>query len=130
MASGGHILQGPQQLAPSVLSSPAPPSSPQTAWPGMLFIFTMDGLLFGRQSKPRNGVRLSLVYFSLTLRILSLANPPPWFTTAGHDRKSHSPPKKGQSFSPTPSNCQEVISYLQMQIHCLRSTGPKQGGQR
>ena len=38
------------------------------------------------------------VYFSLTLRILSLANALSWFTTAGHDRKSHSPRKKGSHF--------------------------------
>ena len=38
------------------------------------------------------------VYFSLTLRILSLANPLSWFTTAGRNRKNHSPLKKGSRF--------------------------------
>lgn len=39
------------------------PSSAQTAWSGIPFIFTMNVLLFGRQSKSRNGIRLSLCLF-------------------------------------------------------------------
>lgn len=131
----GHIYKGSQLLAASVNhlpTSPTPPplslhprprpgsqpSSPQTAWPGILFIFTMNVLLSGRQSKPRNGIRLSFVYFSLTLRILSLANSPSWFTIAEHDKKSHLKKKKRQLFFPAPLNCHEVIPYLPMQMHC------------
>lgn len=113
----GHIYQGSQLLAASVNhppTSPTPPaphpwsrpgsqpSSPQTAWPGILFIFTMNVLLSGRQSKPRNGIRLSFVYFSLTLRILSLANSPSWFTIAEHDKKSHFKKKKKAIIFPGP----------------------------
>lgn len=90
---------------PSPRSHPQPgsqSSSPQTAWPGILFIFTMNVLLSGRQSKPRNGIRLSFVYFSFTLRILSLANSPSWFTKAGHDKKSHLKKKKRAIIFPDP----------------------------
>lgn len=56
----GHCPQGPPLLAASVFSYSA---SPTTAQPGILFIFTMNVLLPGRQSKPRNGVRLSSCLF-------------------------------------------------------------------
>lgn len=42
------------------------------------------------------------VYFSLTLRILSLANSPSWFTIAGPDKKSHFQKKKKAIISPNP----------------------------
>lgn len=59
--SGVHINKGSQPPASSVPSCPAP--TPSNCLARNPFMFTMNMLLFGRQSKPRNGIRLSLCLF-------------------------------------------------------------------
>lgn len=43
------------------------PSSSQTAWPGILFIFTMNALLFGRQSKVQKWNKIIFVFILVSL---------------------------------------------------------------
>ena len=50
------------RLQRATFTFPAP-HPPLAAWPGVLFNFTTNGLLSGRQSQPRNGKRLSLCLF-------------------------------------------------------------------
>ena len=89
------------RLQRATFTFPAP-HPPLAAWPGILFNFTTNGLLSGRQSQPRNGKRLSLCLFQSHFKDLISSKSAIMVHRSRTQQGEPLSPQRGQSFSPTP----------------------------